>query len=112
VGYLLYLVYLYVIGAMQGPDSMGYGWLPLLASTFPWSFLFDPMAGQGLHVGGAAGMIRDQYGDSLPIAAHSTARPPGSPQPFLLETDGQSVCQSELIRIGMLSSDYPAFQQG
>jgi hypothetical protein len=57
VGYLLYLVFLYVIGAMQGPDSMGYGWLPLLASTFPWSFLFDPIAGQGLHVGGAAGMI-------------------------------------------------------
>ncbi len=24
---------------------------------FSWSFLFDPMAGQGLHVGGAPGMI-------------------------------------------------------
>jgi hypothetical protein len=57
VGYLLYLAFLYVIGATQGPDSMGYGWLPLLAFTFPWSFLFDPMAGQGLHVGGAAGVI-------------------------------------------------------
>jgi hypothetical protein len=36
---------------------MGYGWLPLLASTLPWSFLFDPFAGQGLHVGGVAGML-------------------------------------------------------
>jgi hypothetical protein len=59
VGYLLYLAYLYGIGASQGPDSMGYGWLPLLASTLPWSFLFDPIAGQGLHVGGVAGMVLD-----------------------------------------------------
>jgi hypothetical protein len=36
---------------------MGYGWLPLLASTRPWSFLFDPIAGQGLHVGGMVGMV-------------------------------------------------------
>lgn len=57
VGYLLYLAFLYWIGATQGPDSMGYGWLPLLVFTFPWSFLFDPIAGQGLHVGGVAGMV-------------------------------------------------------
>jgi hypothetical protein len=57
IGYLLYLVFLYVIGATQGPDSLGYGWLPLLVSTLPWSFLFDPIAGQGLHVGGVAGML-------------------------------------------------------
>jgi hypothetical protein len=57
VGYLLYLAFLYGIGAAQGPDSMGYGWLPLLVSTFPWSFLFDPIVGQGLHVGGVAGMV-------------------------------------------------------
>jgi hypothetical protein len=31
----------------------------LLASTLPWSFLFDPIAGQGLHVGGVAGMVLD-----------------------------------------------------
>ena len=59
VGYLLYLAFLFGIGATQGPDSMGYGWLPLLASTLPWSFLFDPIAGQGLHVGGVAGMVLD-----------------------------------------------------
>ena len=57
VGYLLYLAFLYGIGATQGPDSMGYGWLPLLVFTLPWSFLFDPIAGQGLHVGGVAGMV-------------------------------------------------------
>jgi hypothetical protein len=57
VGYLLYLAFLYGIGATQGADDVGYGWLALLAFTLPWSFLFDPMAGQGLHVGGAAGMI-------------------------------------------------------
>jgi len=57
VGYLLYLAFLYGIGATQGPESMGYGWLPLLASTLPWSFLFDPIAGQGLHVGGMVGMV-------------------------------------------------------
>jgi hypothetical protein len=57
IGYFFYLVFLYWIGATQGPDSMGYGWLPLLASTLPWSFLFDPLAGQGLHVGGVAGMV-------------------------------------------------------
>jgi hypothetical protein len=57
VGYLLYLAFLYGIGATQGPDSMGYGWLSLLAFTLPWSFLFDPIAGQGLHVGGVAGMV-------------------------------------------------------
>ena len=57
VGYLLYLAFLYGIGATQGPDSMGYGWLPLLVFTLPWSFLFDPIAGRGLHVGGVAGMV-------------------------------------------------------
>jgi len=57
VGYLLYLTFLYVLGAFQGPDSLGYGWLPLLASTLPWSLLFDPIAGQGLHVGRVAGMV-------------------------------------------------------
>jgi hypothetical protein len=57
IGYLLYLAFLYGIGVTQGPDSMGYGWLPLLASTLPWSFLFDPIEGQGLHVGGVAGMV-------------------------------------------------------
>jgi hypothetical protein len=57
VGYLLYLAFLYGIGATQGPDSLGYGWLPLLACTLPWSFLFDPIAGQGLHVGGMVGMV-------------------------------------------------------
>lgn len=57
VGYLLYLAFLYWIGATEGAESMGYGWLPLLASTFPWSFLFDPTSGQGLHVSGAAGMV-------------------------------------------------------
>jgi hypothetical protein len=59
IGYLLYLAFLYGIAATQGPDSVGYGWLPLLASTLPWSFLFDPIAGQGLHVGGVAGMVLD-----------------------------------------------------
>jgi hypothetical protein len=59
VGYLHYLALLYALGATQGPDSMGYGWLPLLAFTLPWSFLFDPIAGQGLHVGGVAGMVLD-----------------------------------------------------
>jgi hypothetical protein len=57
IGYLLYLAFLYGIGATQGPDSLGYGWLPLLASTLPWSFLFEPFSGQGLHVGGVAGMV-------------------------------------------------------
>jgi hypothetical protein len=57
IGYLLYLAFLYGVGLTQGPDSMGDGWLPLLASTFPWSFLFDPIAGQGLHVGGVAGIV-------------------------------------------------------
>jgi hypothetical protein len=57
LGYLLYLAFLYGFGATQGPESMGYGWLPLLAFTRPWSFLFDPIAGQGLHIGGVAGMV-------------------------------------------------------
>jgi len=47
-GYLFFLVLLYWLGAAQGEDSLGYGWLPLLAATLPWSFLFDPFAGQGL----------------------------------------------------------------
>ena len=54
---ILYLAILYWIGATEGAESIGYGWLPLLASTFPWSFLFDPISGQGLHVGGAARMV-------------------------------------------------------
>jgi hypothetical protein len=57
VGYFLYLAFLYLIGTTQGPDSMGYGWLPLLAFTLPWSFLLDPIAGQGLHVGRVAGVV-------------------------------------------------------
>ncbi|MFY9938592.1 MAG: hypothetical protein WAK33_17055 [Silvibacterium sp.] len=57
VGYLLYLAFLYWFGATPEPDSLGYGWVPLLVFTLPWSFLFDPIAGQGLHVGGVAGMV-------------------------------------------------------
>jgi hypothetical protein len=57
VGYLLYLAFLYGIGATQEPGSLGYGWIPLLVFTLPWSFLFDPIAGQRLHVGGVAGMV-------------------------------------------------------
>ena len=37
-----------------------------------------------------------KYGDSLPIAANSTARPPGSPRPCALERDGQSVGQADV----------------
>jgi hypothetical protein len=60
LAYLLYLVFLYGLAATQGPDDMGYGWLPLLGFTLPWSYLFDPIAGQGLHVSGvAAGMVLD-----------------------------------------------------